>query len=403
MLPGRHRQRLVGGLGLGAVALATVVGTAGEWLWPVAIGGVAAFALGSRSKWRRGLSVIAALGGAVATVILGWALPLPELPAWQGPHHVGTLSFEVPAEGDAPRLVVQAWYPAEAAGESRWLPEDGPTPRFPFQRMARAMVPIGKDVPLLATPAKFPVIIYEHSWTGHRAENVAQVSDLASRGFVVIAIDHPGQAVRVRYADGSVVDTRLPGMPDFSTAATINEFLKLGEECFAERERNLARVLAALETPLASHLTGRLDLSRLGVFGFSFGGSHALRLCARDPLFKAGANEDGLYFPGGPPHGPFLFFDSELPDYLARPAVPGEVPEQALIRQAEARVQAALTGPARRRVVMDGVQHTGFSDMIFRSPWPRLSKCGTRPAREVHERICRELGEFFEAALAPQS
>jgi hypothetical protein len=402
VLPGQRGQRLIAGIGLGAVAVAYGAGSSGEWLLPVAAGGMAAFAMGSASKWRRWLGGLAALGGAAATLILGWALPRPELPAWQGPHRVGTFSFEIPEDGKAPRLVVQAWYPTDAAGESRWLADEGLASRFPFHRMARAIVPIGVGVPPLATPAKFPVILYEHSWTGHRAENTAQVSDLASRGFVVIAIDHPGQAARIRYADGSVVTTRLPGAPDFSTAAKVAEFLSLGEECFAERERNLARVLAALESPLADGLTGRLDFGRVGVFGFSFGGSHALRLCARDPRFKAGANEDGLYFPGEAPPGPFLFFDSELPGWLASPVAVDESAEQTLIRQAEARLQAALAPPFRRRVVINGVSHTGFSDAIFRSPWPRLSKTGTQPAAKVHETICKELGEFFEASLAPR-
>lgn len=400
VLPGPRGQRLAAGAGLGAVALAYGIGNSGEWLMPVALGGVTAFALAKGgSKWRRGLGVMAALGGAALTVLLGWALPSPELPPWQGPHQVGTLSFEIAEEGAAPRLVVQAWYPTEAKGESRWLADEGLAPRFPFHRIARAMVPIAKDSPPLATPAKFPVIFYEHSWTGHRAENTAQVSDLASRGFVVIAVDHPGQAERVRYADGSVVSTRLPGGPDLSTESKVAEFLALGEQCFAERERNLTRALAALETPQASRLTGRLDFSRVSVFGFSFGGSHALRLCTRNPLFKAGANEDGLYFPGEAPRGPFLFFDSELPAFLASPAEPGESPEQTLIRQAEARLQAAAAGPSRRRVVMNGVSHLGFSDAIFRSPWPRFSKTGNQPAAKVHETICKELGDFFSAAL----
>ena len=400
VLPSQRGSRLATGLGLGAVVLAYGMGDAKEWLLPVAVGGLAAFALGRGSKIRRLLGGLLALGGAVTTVALGWALPRPVLPEWQGPYRVGTSSFELPAEGDAPRLVVQAWYPTDATGmSSRWLADEGLVPKFPFQRMAKAMVPIGVDAPLLATPQRLPVIFYEHSWTGHRAENLAQVSDLASRGFVVIAVDHPGQASRIRYADGSIVTSELPGIPDFSTRAKVEEFLALGEKCFAARDRNLERVVRALNGGAAANLTGRLDFARMGVFGFSFGGSHALRLCATNPLFRAGANEDGLCFPGEPPRGPFLFFDSELPAWLGSAAEPGETAEQTLIRQAEARLQAALRGPARKRVVMDGVYHVGFSDAIFRSPWPRLAKTGTRPAGEVHAKISKELGDFFSAAL----
>jgi hypothetical protein len=54
-------------------------------------------------------------------------------------------------------------------------------------------------------------------------------------------------------------------------------------------------------------------------------------------------------------------------------------------------------------VLLNGVGHLGFSDAIFRSPWPRLSKTGTQPAKEVHAAICKELGDFFSSALQGRS
>ena len=60
-------------------------------------------------------SLLAWLGTAVALVAasaLGLFLflfPVPSPPPLEGPHAVGTLTFEIPAREKIPRLLVQAW------------------------------------------------------------------------------------------------------------------------------------------------------------------------------------------------------------------------------------------------------------------------------------------------------
>lgn len=313
---------------------------------------------------------------------------------------MGTITFEIPAEKAAPRLLVQVWYPSDkGGGGSPWLPDPRLAPGFPFDRIARAKAHASPGVPVVDYSAPLPVIFYEHAWMGHRAENVAQVEDLASRGFVVVAADHPGQAMRVLYPDGTVVEGNLPRVPDFSSSQGIAAFLTTAEKCFDERRRNLDRVLVSLAGPDAGVLRRRLVLDRVGVFGFSFGGSHAVRLCARHSAFHAGANEDGLFLGNESPRGPFLFFDSELPAWLGTPPSSVETPEQELIRQAEARIQEAQKGVNPQRVILSGVGHSGFTDAIFRSPLPHLAGTGSRTATEVHSQISDKLASFFTAAL----
>ena len=43
-------------------------------------------------------------------------------------------------------------------------------------------------------------------------------------------------------------------------------------------------------------LGGRLDLDKIGAFGWSLGGSTAAQLCLRDPRCKAGAGFDGTFY-----------------------------------------------------------------------------------------------------------
>jgi len=353
-------------------------------------------------KWLRLLAWIGAVAAISACGLFLFLFPMPSPPPLEGPHSVGTLTFEIPAKGDEPRLLAQAWYPTDHPEQGKptpWLPDPALAPKFPFHRIGKATARARTGAPLLADTGKLPVLFYEHSWTGHRAENTAQVESLASMGFVIVAIDHPGQAGRVRYADGTVVATRLADSIDFTTSKGVAAFEASAAGCLEQRICNVGRVKQFLIENGVTGLKNRLVLDHIGVFGFSFGGTCALRICARDPSFIAGANEDGLFLGEEMPKGPFLFFDQEMPAYLLMPPDPGENAGQVLTRQAEAHVLQAMKQPSRYREIIDGTAHDSFNDRIFLSRLPRLAHAGKRPAAEVHAIIVTRLADFFKREL----
>jgi dienelactone hydrolase len=350
-----------------------------------------------------------AIGATLAVIALGtsglflFLFPIPAPPHLAGPHAIGTRTFEIPASEGKSRLLYQIWYPTDQPNSGKptpWLPDPELAPKFPFHRIRNATARAKTDAPPLeGNHAGLPVVFYEHSWTGHRGENIAQVESLASMGFVIIALDHPGQAARVRYADGSVAKSNLADPPDLTTAASVAAFEADAERCLRERGSNVSRVVRSLAKDALRDSCGRLDLSRIGVFGFSFGGTSAIRLCARDPAFVAGANEDGLYLGDEMPRGPFLFFDQEMPKWLLEPAGQEEDAGQALTRRAESRIQQALNAPGRFRQILDRTNHASFTDRLFLSRFPRLAGAGERPAEEVHSILVARLGEFFKNEL----
>jgi len=387
---------------LGVVTAAWIIGTGKGLLAPLALGGTIWLLLDRMKNPWRWMGKCAAIGGATGTALLCWVFPLPEPPPLAGSHQVGTFVMEIPAAGESPELVVQVWYPSDEAGgrpAASWLPDSALAPAFPYHRLAFARAHARKDAPLAKIQAPLPVLFYEHSWMGHRAENIAQVESLASRGFVVVAVDHPGQAERVIYQNGLVVKGRYPEPLDFSSAKSVGDFVVNARQCFEERLEQVERVRQALAGNAAEILSGKLRLDRVGVFGFSFGGSAAIQFCAKNPAFVAGANEDGLFLENDFPRGPFLFFDEETPAWLESARQPDENAGQILTREAEARIQDALKQPSRSRLILDGTRHLSFSDRIFVSPIPRLARVGTRPQREIHELIGNELGEFFHTHL----
>lgn len=397
---GRPTRNLV----LTALAVIIAVwirGTAGVLLFPAAMGSLCLLLLQkSGNRWKAAGRLLA-LGGVVSTALLCVIFPVPEPPHPGGPHAVGTTTLELPSASTA--LVAQIWYPARASGgksRSRWLPDPALAPDPPFHRIAHAFTNSVQDAEPLEGKEKLPVIFYEHSWTGYRAENVAQAEALASHGFVIVAIDHPGQAEQVRYTDGKIIHTRLPAQLDLSTAEAVSDFEKLAEECLRTRIDEIGRVRNALGDGVVSKLAGQLALEKVGIFGFSFGGTCALRVCSQDSSFVAGANEDGFFLGEGKPRGPFLFFDQEMPAWLLQPPAADEGAAESLTRKSEQRIRAALGRPDRERVILDGTRHESFCDRIFTCRIPRLARTGNRPALEIHQLVTSRLTDFFLSHLA---
>lgn len=370
---------------------------------PSLLGVVVAAIVRKHGKWGSRFALLCGAVGTMVTVMLLAVFPAPSLPPLVGPDPVGTRTFELPAAADGgQRLLVQAWYPAvpdPSVPLAPWLPDPALAPRIPFQRIGGALSRARQGLPLAERGGKFPVLFYEHSWTGHRAENVAQVEELASCGFVVFAVDHSGQAARVKYPDGTIVTSDLPAALDLSTEKNVKEFQLLAARCLVTRSQEIAQVVAAVRAGVEDFPAERLALDRLGAFGFSFGGSSALHLCKDATGFVAGANEDGFFFENDEPRGPFLFFDEQMPAWLLQQPTASEDAGQTFTRESEARILAAMKGASRYRVILAGTKHEAFSDRIFTTRIPRLARVGSRPAAEVHAILTAELVKFFRQQL----
>jgi predicted dienelactone hydrolase len=154
-----------------------------------------------------------------------------ELPGPTGPAPVGTTRWVVTdasrretfASGNAPRQVpVVAWYPVASP------PTEQPAPYFreglveirsfarllgqpatAFDELSSVRTHAALDAPPAASPAKLPVLIFSHGYTGVASAHAALLEDLASHGFVVLSVNHSYEstgAVLDGGRDVSVVD-----------------------------------------------------------------------------------------------------------------------------------------------------------------------------------------------------
>lgn len=284
----------------------------------------------------RGLRSIGFLGlgllGMASLALLPALIPVFSFPDPGGRYPIGTVVFELvdgsrveaygPEPGGPRRLMLQVWYPAHPAGDAgpaRWSPdvaEIGPVladdlglPGFFFDH-ARLIDSHAVEGAAVAAGGPFPVVVYSHGWTGFRTVNLNQSEALASRGFVVAALDHTHGAIATVFPDGTVAEIDGEALPDEED---------VGEEEYAARSMELVATFSADLSFLLDQLeilgaggedlagsnvsgstemfAGHLDLGRLGAFGHSTGGGAVVDLCSRDGRCTAGVGMDAWVEP----------------------------------------------------------------------------------------------------------
>lgn len=317
-------------------------------------------------------------------------IPVPLPPAPTGPYAVGTLTFDwvdparaevySPVPGARRRIMVQAWYPAEARPAGRPAPYfERPeiagrafsrrAPAFIFRYFALGSTHAYPDAPIARAPAAFPLLVFSHGWSGYRSQNNFQVEELASHGYVVLSADHTYGAMATIFSDGTVIYKKpdaLPAKapePEYDRAARL-----LGQSWVGDVRFVLDQAARIQAGEISAPFTGRLDLDQVGVLGHSTGGGAAVETCWLDPRCKAGLAMDAWLIPYDrqiPHQGlrqPFLYMQSE------NWTIPRNAPLAAALYE-------AMQGCAYR-LTITGARHPDFSELPLLTPG--LSLVGLR-------------------------
>ena len=147
-------------------------------------------------------------------LLLGTSLPtLAQAPAEavyaaRGPYPVGTFDTTLPAGDGSPAdsgpLAATVWYPAL---NPDGLPEAASYPWGEFTLQGEALRDAAPD----PAGGPYPLVIFSHGLGGLRLQSLFYTEHLASYGFVVIAVDHPGSTLD---ADGRGADAADIGAGD---------------------------------------------------------------------------------------------------------------------------------------------------------------------------------------------
>lgn len=194
--------------------------------------------------------------------------PLPDAPelAASGPFAVGVTTMELINEaqlniqeisaGVAPtydrKLTVEVWYPAKGSKEGNavyadvlGIPGNPNRPLVPFSFLGRAVREAEPD----QSAGPYPLLIVSHGYLGSRVLMTYLTENLASKGYMVVAIDHPEST------------HRNPGK------FTSTLYYRALDDLFVLNE------IASLGAPGSkSLLSGMVDSDNTALIGYSMGG-----------------------------------------------------------------------------------------------------------------------------------
>ncbi|MDR7048300.1 putative dienelactone hydrolase [Duganella sp. 3397] len=222
------------------------------------------------------VALVLMMSAASAQEYFGDARPdAPELAA-RGPAKVGVRTLvaehrdqldvlrvteQAPNPRTTRKLTLEVWYPAALAnGQIEHTvytdvlgsgPNDPKRPNTPFQFNGRA---VRDAAPAAAAPnVRYPLVIVSHGYPGSRLQMSYLTENLASKGYVVVAIDHPESTRADKAGFASTLLNRR--LDDLFVLDTVAAWAKPGSGNF---------------------LAGLVDVDRSALVGYSMGGYGAL-------------------------------------------------------------------------------------------------------------------------------
>ena len=307
------------------------------------------------------------------------------LPAPTGPFAVGrmicdwsddaTLDTLAPEPGTKREVLVWIWYPA-ALGQSGAVVYDYVPPAvaavvesmstgifgFLTKDVSKVHAHSLRNAGVSPQQQSYPLLILRGGASSEVWNYSTIAEDLASHGYIVAGLDAPYRTGVVVFPDGRVVRRRSENNPELCEGKAGPELDHCLNRILSAWTTDMAFVLDRLQTLNISDpsgkFTGRLDMTRVGVFGHSFGGTQAAQFCSQDSRCKAGVDVDGFL------HGSVIQTGIQRP-FMFLLTGQGDFSSDAEVRQIEADIQSVydrLPTDGRLRIVIRDANHFLFSD-----------------------------------------
>src|SRR6478672_2375243 len=279
-----------------------------------------------------------------------------------------------PVPGTKRELLVWIWYPS-ATGRSMVADDYLPLELRPLpgtagganiwtlltRDPANVRGHSARDPEVSPEQRSYPVVIMRAGASAPVLNYSTLAEDLASHGYVVVGFDAPYRTSRVVFPDGRKMGRTEQNNPELCVVQNREVMERCVSPVITAWTGDIAFVLdrlARLNASDSAHkFTGRLDMTRVGVFGHSLGGAVAAQFCHEDSRCKAGIDIDGA------PHGsviqaglsqPFMFLLSDHGD--ASDSASNE------IRADIQSIYDRIPSDRRLRVAIRGAFHYVFSD-----------------------------------------
>lgn len=209
-------------------------------------------------------------------------------------------------------LMVTLWYPAKTsdgrrapymtAKESELLLKGGRINVTQPGILSGTRTNAGKDAPPAGARHSLPLVVLSPGFTKARTSLTTLGEDLASRGYVVAAIDHTHENYATTFPDGRIAPC---------AACDVDDEWGFGRKVAEGRAADVSFVLDQLTGANPPWAGGTLiDPARIGMAGQSIGGAATLATLITDKRVRAGIDMDGTAYatiPKGGLRKPFMF------------------------------------------------------------------------------------------------
>jgi predicted dienelactone hydrolase len=335
-----------------------------------------------------------------------------------GPYAVGTHEYlwidenrQDPFTKDSKvrrHLIVRVWYPAVAVAGAEKAPYIREPNEFAEKSTYRAFVNVKTnavtDAPLAKSKDPFPVLVYQPGGGTQRFIGTFETEELASHGYVVVSADHPGFSETVLFPDG------VAFKPDLHVApAETGDFREdvekswgwLNDEVFptwiADASYTLDKV-ESLNKTSGQIFYHQLDLTRIGMFGWSFGGATSVEMSIDDPRVKAVVDQDGQLFGAARKKGtsrPLMLMHHGGEDKAPKPEQQAVLNEYIAQTEVWDRSMIDHSTNDRFELTIAKTQHGHFSDFMLAIP-PEKDELD---ARRGHAIVVAYTLAFFDKYL----
>ncbi|KOV60543.1 alpha/beta hydrolase family protein [Streptomyces sp. MMG1121] len=243
------------------------------------------------------------------------------LPVPSGRHHVGAVPLHlVDRSRPGPwqpgqkyrELMITVYYPTTRTTHHPPAPYMLPAAATHFDQVT-ANDYLGMDLPVgradwagtvthVATGAPvaagrsghLPVVLYSPGLGEPRTWGTTLAADLAGHGYVVVTVDNTYESPEVQFPNGTLATMSPPADPDAYVRKSLA--IRVADTSFVlDQLQSLdsGRNPDADGRRLPDGLAGALDLSEVGMFGHSMGGTAAAQAMDADHRIAAGINMDG--------------------------------------------------------------------------------------------------------------
>jgi predicted dienelactone hydrolase len=266
------------------------------------------------------------------TSFLAYALPVFTLPKPTGSYDVGIKYFHLIDENRTDpfldtstkqrELMIKVFYPAKKDETKPFSPyfHNSPEliklfstfynlPDFVFDHLNLVKTNSKDDLPISDQQQRYPVVLFSHGAGTTMEVQTSQSEDLASHGYIVVAVDHTYVSAATVFPDRIV--SHKEATTDFNTP----EPAEIITQIMADDSKFVIDKLSEMnDGAIDSLFTGKIKLDSIGIIGHSVGGAVAYNLAINDPRVKAAINLDGRVYitsKDSKNMAPFLMFASD--------------------------------------------------------------------------------------------